>query len=171
MKIFIDTSAYLAVFVKNEIRHIEVKQIFDKYVNDIYLFFYLYFVLSELYTRVIYTLGNVVLKKIINQIDSSIKSNELRVLDVDEVSFNKSKETMIINFMTTEKVAEVPTSVSYSCSIADYQLTYKLKSNKIIAERSLLYKTNIIPVEKINEFKEFYSKIIAADHKELIFKN
>ncbi len=95
MKIFIDTSAYLAIFVKNEIKHKEASSNFDEYVNNRYQFYTSYYVLNELYTRVIYTLGKVVLKKIINQIDTAIKAGELKVLDVDEVMFDKSTETMI----------------------------------------------------------------------------
>lgn len=94
-KVFIDTSCYLALFVGSEKRHSSVVKIFRKYVRERYQFFTSYYVLNELYTRLVYDFGKIALKKVQNQMSKAIKANEIKILDIDEVMFDKSTETMI----------------------------------------------------------------------------
>lgn len=94
-KVFIDTSCYLALFVGSEKRHSSVAKIFSKYIRERYQFFTSYYVLNELYTRLVYDFGKIALRKVQIQMEKAIKSHEIKILDVDEVMFNKSTETMI----------------------------------------------------------------------------
>lgn len=94
-KIFIDTSCYIALFIKSEPKHQIVVSTLNKYIIKRYQFFTSNYVLSELYTRILYDFGRISLKKVIIQINKTIKQKELKVLDIDEVLFNKSVETMI----------------------------------------------------------------------------
>jgi len=86
-KVFIDTSCYLALFIGSDIKHSIVAKTFKKYFTS-------YYVLNELYTRLVYDFGKIELKKVVAQINKVVKNNELKMLDVDEVLFNKSAETM-----------------------------------------------------------------------------
>lgn len=94
-KVFIDTSCYLALFIKSESKHSAVAKTFKKYIQERYQFFTSYCVLNELYTRLVYDFGKVALKKALNQINKVIKDKELKILDIDEVLFDKSTETMV----------------------------------------------------------------------------
>ena len=93
-KVFIDTSCYLALFIGSDIKHSIVAKTFKKYIQGRYQFFTSYYVLNELYTRLVYDFGKIELKKVVAQINKVVKNNELKMLYVDEVLFNKSAETM-----------------------------------------------------------------------------
>lgn len=86
--------------------------------------------------------------------------------NVDDAS-----ETLIVRIPPTEKLAETPKNIHYSCSLAEYKLEYKISGSEITMERNLKFKTDIVPLEKLSEFKEFYSKVVAADDKGLVFRN
>lgn len=94
-KVFIDTSCYLALFIGSEKRHSLVVKIFKKYIQERYQFFTSYYVLNELYTRLVYDFGKTALKKVQIQMNKAIKAHEIKILDIDEVMFDKSIETMI----------------------------------------------------------------------------
>ncbi|MFH0867088.1 MAG: tetratricopeptide repeat protein [Bacteroidota bacterium] len=107
--------------------------------------------------------------------------------DPKDFIFNKKREYPIdlylfansdsnIEFLTVKipagkTLAETPKSCTYSCSIADYSITYKVTNSKTIeAKRELKYKQKLIPLSKIDEFAEFYKKVISADAKQIAIK-
>lgn len=95
MKIFIDTSAFIALFIKQEKYH---RNIFSKYQilkQRKYLLITSDYVLVELFTRLSYDFGENITKKIISVIKKAVENEQLRVLFIDEVLFNKSAEILI----------------------------------------------------------------------------
>jgi tetratricopeptide (TPR) repeat protein len=88
----------------------------------------------------------------------------------DMVSTDNDVETITISLPSNKVLAEVPKSLAYTCSAADYKLDFKVQGNKIVATRSLRFKKDIIPVEEIPEFKTFYKNVLTADTKQFAFK-
>lgn len=86
----------------------------------------------------------------------------------DLLSDGGKTERMTLNIPSGKKIAEAPENVSYSCDIADYSLSFKLSTNKLVAERIFKYKKDVVPLNKINEFKEFYNKVIEADTRDIV---
>jgi|SRR3989344_2030933 len=89
MKVFIDTSAFIALFVDKEISHEKIARKYYDYRQQRAIFFTSYYILDELFTRLSYYKG-VDIKKYIQKLKNSIKANELTVLQIDEVLFDKS---------------------------------------------------------------------------------
>lgn len=95
MKVFFDTSAFLALFIKEETHHKEVASKYLAYKQQRALFLTSDYVLDELYTRLIYDFGKSIAQDRINTLRESINNEELRVLNVDEIIFKKAYEPFI----------------------------------------------------------------------------
>lgn len=95
MKVFIDTGAFIALFVSSEKHHSKVSKKYKDYRSERAQFFTSYYVLDELYTRLIYDFGKSTTQKAIDLLDKSIDQEELRILDVDAVIFRKAQKTLI----------------------------------------------------------------------------
>lgn len=82
-----------------------------------------------------------------------------------------SKETLTLTLPKDRALVEIPTNVSYTCSSADYSLTFKMVAGKLVGTRTYKLKQQVIPLADIPAFMEFYRKVIAADAKQLAVKN
>lgn len=89
MKVFIDTSAFVALFVDKETSHKKIASKYYDYRQQRAIFFTSYYILDELFTRLNYYKG-IDVKKHIQRLKDSIKANELTVLQIDEALFEKS---------------------------------------------------------------------------------
>jgi len=95
MKIFFDTGAFIALFISQEKYH---KQIFTKYRDyrkQRALFYTSYYILDELFTRLIYDFGKSATEKIKDLLMRSVELEEIKVLDIDEVTFDKSLNSLL----------------------------------------------------------------------------
>lgn len=90
MKIFIDTGAFLALFISSEKFHNQVAKKYSEYRRSRSLFFTSHYILDELYTRLMYDFGKSITQKTIEIMDKSIEKEELSVLNVDEATFKKA---------------------------------------------------------------------------------
>lgn len=95
MKVFIDTGAFIALFVSSERHYPKVAKKYKDYRKQRAQFFTSYYILDELFTRLIYDFGKPVTQKTIELLNKSIEKEELKVLDIDETIFKKSQEALI----------------------------------------------------------------------------
>ncbi len=95
MKIFFDTGIFIALFISQEKLHKQVTNKYTSYRKQRSLFYTSYYVLDELYTRLIYDFGKVVTEKVIALLTKSIENEEMKVLDIDEEIFKKSSDILL----------------------------------------------------------------------------
>ena len=95
MKIFIDTGIFIALFVSSERYHLKVSKKYKDYRKQRAQLFTSYYILDELFTRLIYDFGKSLTHKAIDLLNKSIEKEELVVLDIDEAIFKKAQEAMI----------------------------------------------------------------------------
>ena len=95
MKVFIDTGAFIALFVFSEKYHKQISNKYSEYRKQRAQLFTSYYILDELYTRLIYDFGKASTQKAIELLNKSIEKEELRVLDIDEVIFKKAQGVLI----------------------------------------------------------------------------
>ncbi|MBI2036474.1 type II toxin-antitoxin system VapC family toxin [Candidatus Microgenomates bacterium] len=93
MKVFVDTSALVALFVDKEQFHLKVVRKYKEYRQARAVLFTSYYILDELFTRLLYYKVNI--RKHIQKLKESIDTNEITVLQVDEAIFNKSIEVFL----------------------------------------------------------------------------
>jgi uncharacterized protein len=89
MKVFIDTSAFVALLVENEETHVKVSKKYQTYRQQRVVFFTSYYILDELFTRLLYY-KTADIKKCIGILQKSVAANELTILNVNEKDFEKS---------------------------------------------------------------------------------
>lgn len=94
MKILIDTSMFVALFVENELHHKKVVEKYLEYKNQRVIFFTSYYILDELFTRLLYY-GETNIKSYIQILQESITANEITVLEVNEGVFQKSLQSFL----------------------------------------------------------------------------
>lgn len=93
MKVFIDTSAFIALLVESEINHKMVAKKYSDYRQQRDAFLTSDYVLDELFTRLLhYKLD---LRKYIEKLKSSIAKNEIAVLHIEEGLFEKALEIFL----------------------------------------------------------------------------
>lgn len=90
MKVFIDTSAFIALFVSSEHYHKQIKDKYSFYRRQRALFYTSYYILDELYTRLVYDFGRDATKKVIDLLSKAFEKEEIKILDIDEVTFKES---------------------------------------------------------------------------------
>jgi predicted nucleic acid-binding protein len=90
MKIFFDTSAFIALFIAQEEHHKKTTNKYTYYRKQRATFFTSHYVLDELVTRLIYDCGKTITEKIMISLMKSIEHGEIQVLDIDETIFKKS---------------------------------------------------------------------------------
>ena len=95
MKVFIDTGAFIALFVSSEQYHQKVSKKYKDYRKQRAQLFTSYYILDELFTRLIYDFGKSVTQKAMELLNKSIEKEELVVLDIDELIFKKAQEVLI----------------------------------------------------------------------------
>lgn len=95
MKVFIDTGAFIVLFVSSERYHSKVSKKYKDYRKQRVQLFTSYYILDELFTRLIYDFGKTLTQKAIELLNKSIKKEEIVVLDIDEAIFKKAEEALI----------------------------------------------------------------------------
>jgi tetratricopeptide (TPR) repeat protein len=82
-----------------------------------------------------------------------------------------SKEIMNIEIPKGKALVEQPKSVSLSCPVAEYSLTYNTTvPGKIKAVREMKFKKDVVETNEYAQFREFFNKVSEADSKQLGFK-
>jgi hypothetical protein len=79
-------------------------------------------------------------------------------------------EHLIIKIPEGKQLAEIPENVDYHNKIAHYQVTFKVENNMLIADRKLKFTDDVVSTEDYPEFKEFFTKVINADAKQIAFQ-
>lgn len=95
MKIFIDTSAFVSLFVTSESTHDEVAAQYQKYKTNRDQFLTSDYILDELFTRILSQYGAYKLKEIVGIIESAEKDQDIQMLMIDSVIFSTAKNDMI----------------------------------------------------------------------------
>lgn len=93
MKVFVDTSALIALFVDNENSHGRVAKKYQSLRQSRAAFFTSFYILDELFTRLLYY--RIDIKHQIQKLQASVAANELTVLQIDETLFNKSVDIFL----------------------------------------------------------------------------
>lgn len=94
MKVFIDTSAFVALLVDKEIDHKIVAKKYHEYRQKRAILFTSDYILDELFTRLLY-FKQFDIKKYIQKLKASISAGEITVLRIDETLFEKAFEAFL----------------------------------------------------------------------------
>ena len=97
MKVFIDTSAFMALILKEETYHNKIVAQYKSYKQSRAQFITSTYILDELYTRCVYRAGGHGVKLALRLIRDTIDSGELTVIDIDSQVFNKA-EAIFLKF-------------------------------------------------------------------------
>lgn len=95
MKAFIDTSAFMALILKEESYHNKVVAQYKAYKQSRAQLITSTYVLDELFTRCLYRAGSYGGKLAINLIREIVDSNELTILEVDSQIFKKAEDIFL----------------------------------------------------------------------------
>ena len=95
MKVFVDTSALLALFIKSETDHALVSEKFKQYKENRAQLFVSDYILAEIFTNLSYRFGAQALKTGVNTIDASLAGGELIMVNAHAIIFAKAKEMII----------------------------------------------------------------------------
>ncbi len=95
MKIFVDTSAFIAFILDREFLHEQVSKQYSLYKQEKAYFFTSDYVLDELFTQCLYKAGRYHAKEAIALIDEITTHNELTVLEIDSHTFKKAQEIFL----------------------------------------------------------------------------
>src|SRR3990167_5977746 len=87
MKIFVDTSIFIALLVSSETDHQKVRAAYEDYKRKRVIFFTSDYILDELFTRIVYDFGKSFVNKVIKITEKAIKEDELKLLRVDSLIF------------------------------------------------------------------------------------
>ena len=91
MKVFIDTSAFIALILKGESFHEKLVNQYKVYKKSRAQLITSDYILDELYTRCVYRAGSHGAKLATNLIKEAVTSNELTVLEVGSSIFQKAE--------------------------------------------------------------------------------
>lgn len=95
MRVFIDTSAFIALLVSSEQWHEACKKKYRGYTDKNALFFTNILVLSELYTRLIYDVGKRDCEKVVKQINKLKEEDKLRIFQLDPALLKETEKVML----------------------------------------------------------------------------
>lgn len=95
MKVFIDTSAFIAHFVKQEAYHGDVDRRLKFYLQQKVILLTSDYVLDELLTWFSAKLSKYELEKLIAGLEEMQRNDELRVLLIDPTIFKKAQEVLV----------------------------------------------------------------------------
>lgn len=85
-------------------------------------------------------------------------------------SYKDSEEELLeITLPSNKTIVKVPENITYTNNFFDYNITYSLKGNKLLANRTFKFKVDTISPKDYTEFKTAYEKVIKADAKQLAF--
>ncbi|MBI3559662.1 type II toxin-antitoxin system VapC family toxin [Candidatus Gottesmanbacteria bacterium] len=95
MKVFVDTSAFVSLLVKQDAHHERVVKKHKEYVKHHAIFLTSDYILDELYTHLVYDLPKNKIGQIAAVLDHTIQSKDIRVLPIDETVFSQAKDALI----------------------------------------------------------------------------
>ena len=136
MSIFIDTSAFLALFIPNEREHLQVVAKYQAYRKARARFFTSYYVLDELLTRLIYDFGKTLTQKTLHLLNLSIEQEELALLDIDPTTFKKAMDIFLKFSEHKISMTDATTYVLYKDLSLDEIFTLDSDFKKIRANTS-----------------------------------
>lgn len=90
MKVFIDTNAFVALFVDKEESHQEIAKKYYDLRDQRTILFTSYYVLDELFTRLLFYGDKIDIKRHIHKLQNAISAGEITVLAINEALFEKS---------------------------------------------------------------------------------
>ena len=100
-------------------------------------------------------------------------SNEERKFPIEAWYYNTADtivENLTISIPPNKILAEVPKSVEYWCKQANYKISYKLKGNELLVNRSICYGNDIVTVEDYKEYRSFIEKVVKSDSQQIGFR-
>lgn len=65
-------------------------------------------------------------------------------------------------------VDEMPDAVNLSTPFGKYSTKYEVKDNKLVFVRSLSMTRTTVPVDKYNDVRDFYSKMLEAEQAPVV---
>ncbi len=80
-----------------------------------------------------------------------------------------NEEVITIHIPDGLRMSEMPQNVHLSSQEVDYELTFELKGQNLIATRRIKYLSDRIPVEHFEQNSEVFAKIVETDHQQLAF--
>lgn len=95
MKIFIDTSAFIAYFIKQEIFHNKVVRKYNFYRKQRASLFTSDYILDELLTWFSYNQNSKILEKVIFNLERIEQAGEIKTLMIDKLIRKKATEVLI----------------------------------------------------------------------------
>lgn len=95
MKVFIDTSAFVSLLVKQDTHHELVVKKHKEYVQHHAIFLTSDYVLDELYTHLVYDLPKNKVGEITAKFDQKIHTKDIRLLPIDETVFSQAKVALL----------------------------------------------------------------------------
>lgn len=81
---------------------------------------------------------------------------------------NSFTETATFTLPAGFVVDEMPDPVSITTPFGKYSTTYNVKDGKLVFVRSLLMNRTTVPVEKYNDVRDFYSKMLDAEQAPVV---
>lgn len=97
MKVFIDTSCFVSLIIKDEANHQKVTHQYQFYKKHRAQLLTSDYILDELYTRCVSIAGSYGANLAVNLIEEAVESNELTVLEIDSHVFQKA-EAIFLKF-------------------------------------------------------------------------
>ena len=95
MRVFIDTSAFLALLIATESFHKKCAEKYRAYTKEHAQFYTNVLVLAELYTRLVYDFGKSATGKVIARINLLQEEGNLKVLQLDPGLFGNAEKTLL----------------------------------------------------------------------------
>ncbi|MFN0031187.1 MAG: DUF3857 domain-containing protein [Flavobacteriales bacterium] len=80
------------------------------------------------------------------------------------------REVITFNVPAGKTLAEVPKNVKYTCTAAEYSITYVKAGNKLTATREFKLKKEYVELNEYAEFRDFFNKVMEADTKQIALK-
>lgn len=133
MEIFVDTSAFVSLLVKQNFHHELAVKKHKEYVQHHAIFLTSDYVLDELYTHLVYDLPKNKVTEISATLEKIIRSKDIRLLPIDETVFAQAKEALV-------KFCEYQISFT-DCTI--YILVKKLALDEVFTLNSDFKKLNL----------------------------
>jgi len=78
-------------------------------------------------------------------------------------------EKLNIKFPENKNLAEIPKSVYYSCGQTDYSLTFTVQGNELNVKRTMIFKSDCVPVEDYKEYRDFVEAVVNSDNQQIGF--
>lgn len=79
-------------------------------------------------------------------------------------------EVMSIELPSGYEPVETSYNQKYDCSAASFSISIEYKDNKLYSNRQLVYKTREVNAEDFAAYKDFCTKVIKADTKQILLK-